>query len=616
MANSSWRFLLSLAHYLFYFFWLFLICFAMTACGSRQLAPATHFEQKNKQTMQAEKRPIVWLYFSQASQTNLEKLGWMQQANTMPWEVFLRKYKIPMARISNAEEIEKIPNYGVLLLPSVVALSQADRDAIKKFRQRGGSILSTWLTGVRTENGDWVGYDFMENVLGVKVVGNTQDAKDDNFIVVHGDNPVFHTLPAGTRIWLDRIPSALPLRLEHKNDAAQIMDWSRTFTPDKKTSLVIFDEKLISEKITSRIVVFGYPEPATAVADPKVIELLAYSAITWLIRQPDAYIAAWPHPYQSAALMSIQAGDPVGDVDIEFLEKFEEKTGGKATIYLHGDIIPASARLVKKMQERGHEIGYLGDKFEGFKDQSISVQSQRFENMQKIFAQAGLGMGRSPGFAIPMDEYDENTIKIVLKQGAGHFISSNELTEARMPFVMDSHQDVRRATIALPRTILGPEDIVQESDDPSEGLQNFLDELDLAHRMGALNIIRLPTKTVLTKEQREDLLSHLGGQKKQVWIRSGGKIAQWWRDRSRVSTELLMDQKGLLLKATVVGLPLPQENVAIWINMPRLNSTLRLSSMDKSNPLPPVVKLDDWRSAIILEQLVPGEYYWYLHFDF
>lgn len=77
-----------------------------------------------------------------------------------------------------------------------------------------------------------------------------------------------------------------------------------------------------------------------------------------------------------------------------------------------------------------------------------------------------------------------------------------------------------------------------------------------------------------------------------------------------------MDQKGLLLKATIVGLPLPQENVAIWINMPRLNSTLRLSSMDKSNPLPPVVKLDDWRSAIILEQLVPGEYYWYLNFDF
>ena len=64
--------------------------------------------------------------------------------------------KIKRARL-NAEEIEKIPNYGVLLLPSVVALSQADRDAIKKFRQRGGSILSTWLTGVRTENGDWVG---------------------------------------------------------------------------------------------------------------------------------------------------------------------------------------------------------------------------------------------------------------------------------------------------------------------------------------------------------------------------------------------------------------------------------------------------------------------------
>lgn len=119
----------------------------MTACGSRQLAPATHFEQKNKQTMQAEKKPIVWLYFSQASQTNLEKLGWMQQANTMPWEVFLRKYKIPMARISNAEEIEKIPNYGVLLLPSVVALSQADRDAIKNFANVGAQFLVRGLQG-------------------------------------------------------------------------------------------------------------------------------------------------------------------------------------------------------------------------------------------------------------------------------------------------------------------------------------------------------------------------------------------------------------------------------------------------------------------------------------
>ena len=47
-------------------------------------------------------------------------------------------------------------------------------------------MLASWLTGVRSENGAWIGFDFMERALDVKVVGTTQADNDDRFMMPHG----------------------------------------------------------------------------------------------------------------------------------------------------------------------------------------------------------------------------------------------------------------------------------------------------------------------------------------------------------------------------------------------------------------------------------------------
>jgi hypothetical protein len=64
-----------------------------------------------------------------------------------------------------------------------------------------------------------------------------------------------------------------------------------------------------------------------------------------------------------------------------------------------------------------------------------------------------------------------------------------------------------------------------------------------------------------------------------------------------------------------VGALSPKEPVAIWVNLPQARARLRLESPLTDNPLPPVGRIDDWRSAIVLQELEPGEYEWYLHFD-
>jgi hypothetical protein len=134
----------------------------------------------------------VWLFSSAASQAYLQKTGVDASVITRVWDSFLRKYKIPVTRITSAEELEQMAT-GVLLLPSAVVLSDREKAAIASFRAKGGSVLASWLNGVRTESGEWIGYDFMEKTLSVGVAGTTEEAADDNFMIVHGDNPVTPT---------------------------------------------------------------------------------------------------------------------------------------------------------------------------------------------------------------------------------------------------------------------------------------------------------------------------------------------------------------------------------------------------------------------------------------
>ncbi|NDP48474.1 MAG: polysaccharide deacetylase family protein [Sulfuriferula multivorans] len=556
--------------------------------------------------------PVAWLYASAPTKTYLIKTGVDASVNVRVWETFLRKYQIPYFRVGSVEALEKMQS-GVLILPSTVVLGEREKSAIVNFRGRGGSVLSTWLTGVRNETGEWSGFDFMERTLDVRVVGNTEDAEDDNFIIVHGDNPVSHHLAAGTRVWTERVKDMLPLRLVGKHYAAQIMDWSRTFSSKKKTGVITFDERPEASGKSSRSVVLGYPEQVWLSADPKLIEAMAYNAVLWLLRQPEAYVAAWPHPYHGGFVLAVEAAEEVAEVDLDFAKKLEE-SGAKGTYYVLGENISKSAAVVKKLQARGHEIGYFGDKFEGFKNQSATKQATRLATMRKLIADAGVVLPANASFDAPMDSYDQTTAQLLVDGSFGSYIAFMDDTEARLPIFAKQSGDHRRPTVVLPRTQAGPEESIEEGD-PEVGLQNFFDELTLSGQMGALSIIRIPAQSLLTEKQRGEVVSYLKSHRESLWLSTSSKVAQWWRDRSRVSARIEPDPKAPLLIVTVLAESSPKELVAIQVNLPYIGARLRLESPQAHKPSPTVGKVDAWRSAVLLDELAPGEYRWYLHFD-
>ena len=559
--------------------------------------------------------PLVLLYASPATQAYFATGGLDAKINSQLWEIFLRKYKIPFQRIASVDQLEK-SQPGVLLLPSNVALSDRERRAIVDFRTKGGGVLASWLTGVRNENGSWLGFDFMESVLDVKVAGNTQAELDDNFLMPYGDNPVTNSLPSGLRIWLDRPAEWHPLRLVGSHSAAQIMDWSRSVAAGKPGAAIVFDERKQASGRSSRSVVFGYPERLWLSSDPKALEAIAHNALMWLLRQPVAYTSAWPYPYNSAMVLAVDSPDVIADIDLDFA-KSVEASGGRATYYVLTENAAKSADILKELKARGHEIAFLGDHFVGFKRQTAGAQAKRLDTMREEMKAAGIEVASNAGFHAPMESYDKVTEKLLTEQGFSHFISFMDATDSRLPFFaapVDTNSQLKHSLVVLPRTQGGPEDS-EDDEGPGNVLKTYLAELDLAEKMASLSVVRIPNQSMLGAPELKVFFEDMKTRQGHMWIATGSQTANWWRERERVKTDLDTLSTVPLLTVTIdKGEPL-QQAVTVLVNLPEIGSALRLASKDYNPKTPKVIAVDPWRAAVVLKGLDAGTYRWQLYFD-
>jgi hypothetical protein len=559
--------------------------------------------------------PTVHLYASPTTESYLKSGGLDAKNNLRIWETFLRKYKIPFQLVTTVDRLEAAAS-GVLLLPTSVALSAREKQAVVNFRAKGGSVLASWLAGVRGEKGEWLGFDFMERALDAKVVGDTRADEEDNFMMPYGDNPITHHLPAGQRIWMEVVKETYPLRLVGRHPAANIMDWSRTFVPDKTGTVIVFDEKAQPTGQLSRSVVLGYPERLWLAADPKSLEAIAHNALTWLLRQPDAYTSAWPQTYRSAVVFAVDSTDEFNPADLE-LANLLKKNGLLATYYVMTQIVMKSVPVLKQIQAQGHEIAYMADRFIGYRNQTAVVQAKRLETMRLEMKNSGLEIAADAGFHPPMDAYDKTTELLIYANGFGHFVSFTDTTDARLPFIATSqgaNTPNSVATVVLPRTISGPEDAM-EAGDAEEGLKTFMSELDLSQKMAALSVLRLAQQTFITKEQWDEILGYIKSPNEKIWVATAGQVAEWWRERERVSFKLETDPTAPLLIVAIKGSTPLKQAVALYVNLPQTKSVMRVVSRAGPENSVRIAPIDAWRSALVLKDLAPGTYRWHLYFD-
>lgn len=512
-----------------------------------------------------------------------------------PWRELFSRHGIA-AREYPAAELARAGKPGVLILASSVALSEAERKAIRDRIAEGWSVLGTWAVGVRDGKGQWAGYGFIDELFAAQVASELAPAKDESFLLPYGETPLTHALPAGKRIYLASASEPF-LRVRAANVAARFGNYMREVTaPGALLGAAAFDERA-----GARRAFFGFAETAwdSAQAD---VDALMVGTLRWLQRRPIALKSAWPHPYQSALLLEMDTEDKF-DNSLRFAEQLE-RHHIRGTFYSVTSEAQKFPEVVKRLGAR-HEIAYHAEVHTGFAKVGPREQEARLALMVRQLAKLVPNASAATGFRAPLEQYDANTEKALRAIGIKHHAASPASRDDALPGFSTAEPGLApdQALVVLPRTWLDDINLFTTGllkGTPAE--QMLLNSLQDTQAMRSFGLLSLHTQNFYAGSVLERvlprLLQRISQQRDQVWTPSGSTLTAWWRDRAAVEFSATEEPGALRIRLEVARGPI---------------RNLRLVVIPPSNSAPAVDgaiarvhRLDAQRWAIVLPELGKG----------
>ena len=268
---------------------------------------------------------------------------------------------------------------------------------------------------------------------------------------------------------------------------------------------------------------------------------------------------------------------------------------------------------------RDFEIGFHGDTHDSFKGQSASLQAQRIQNMQADLASATSGLKIGTGFRAPTEGYDATTEQLLHKAGLRHHVADPNRTEARLPLLAKLDGVKPDDTfIVLPRTQRDDINLYSEKLSPEQMTKALIDDSDLAFNNGALAVLSVHSQNfnadgTLIKAM-PGFLDYLKGYSGRLWLAHPGEVADWWRERERLKVSSSYNGKRLEFDVTVIGTQ-PLRGASLIVMLPKKALIPSVQSVKIEMIKPTVVRIDDYRAAIVFDELKPGNYAYQVTFS-
>ena len=548
----------------------------------------------------------IVLYVSPNSRAHFTRIGGNYDNLIIPWRRYFEARKQSIKEVTEVAGLADVRE-GILILPSALALSEEERTQIMRFHTDGGGVLSSWATGSRNGNGDWQGWDFLEG-LGAKVMGEIELEPPAQQLILNGESPVSNQSAAGRRVWLGK-PAERFLRLKGENRGARIMQWSRVPDPARQDEAAI----TFAEKGGGRSVVLAFAESGWDAQMGAVYEVLD-DVIGWLQRKPAIVKAAWPSGKRSAEMveMDTEQGFPNA---LRFASMMRA-LNYRGTFYV---LTSVGQQFPDVLQSLAHdfEVGYHGDVHDGFKDQPLDQQQKRLETMLAQMKTVVPDNKAMLGFRAPLELYDANTEKLLVKSGIKHHIVDPARTDARLPQLVKI-DGVADALVILPRTQRDDINLAKEELTGDKLTQALIDDFDLSREMGGLGLLSIHSQNYgndapLTAAM-PGFLTHIKKFRVDTWLASGTEIANWWRERERLKLSSRNLGRRLEFNLSVNG-KTPFQGASLTVMLPKKGVMPTVQALKVGLPKPEVRKIDDFRAAIIFESLNPGDYAYQATFE-
>jgi peptidoglycan/xylan/chitin deacetylase (PgdA/CDA1 family) len=514
-----------------------------------------------------------------------------------PWRQFFARQGIE-ARELRAEQLASVNEPAVLVLASTVALSEAERDAIRARLAAGWSVLGTWASGVRDGKGEWSGYGFIDELFSARVQPDLSATKDESFLLPYGETPLTLRLNAGKRIYLQPTPEAM-LRVRARNAAARYGNWMRETTqPGALLAAVAFDER-----DGARRAYLGFAETSW-IAAPADVDQVLLGALDWLQRKPLIAKAAWPYPHQAALLLEMDTEDKF-DNSLRFAAMLERQ-GLRGTFYAVTSEAARFPKVLKRLAAR-HEIAYHADVHDGFAKLAPQRQDARLKGMIKQMKNLLPDVRTATGFRAPLEEYDATTEQLLRANGLRHHAASPGARDDVLPGFSSAEAGLPadKALVVLPRTWLDDMNLRKSSRlENNAATEMVLTQLDDTLAMRGFGLLSIHTQQFFAgspvERATQRLLQELPKRGALLWTAPAESIVRWWRDReaAQVSTSVEAGRVRVTINAAR-----PVQALQLVLIPPRAGEPrLETPGLDAR-----IEKLDEQRYAVVLPAVPSGK---------
>jgi peptidoglycan/xylan/chitin deacetylase (PgdA/CDA1 family) len=493
------------------------------------------------------REPNVAILYSDYTQNMLPQNSTWLQENITTWERFLG-YGDNKFEIITDEEIEKGKHfeYELLILPGAISLSDREIIQIKKYLDKGGSLFATSGTASYSDGGKWRGWDFFSEVFGVKFSREIDD----------GDITKIHTLRGGIPITAN-VPTGYPLHIATWDNpiAVEVLD--------PRTEQISFwynyrlEQGLVREGIKEtagmvygkygfgRFVWMGFDINSVIGVQEDYIyfDRMFRNCISWLQKEPIAFIKDWPSGFRAAAVLMPTFTDDVQNV--RNLLPVLTNDNLEATFFVESNFAQNNSELIRYLAKFGEvaamvDIGYLASVKDTInKLYHYEVQLDNLLNAKKTIEK--ITRKTISGFVPYYGLFDKSTVMAIANAGYDYLLTDS-LTDRSVPRIVIKG-DKRISSIT--KTARDDYEVIRNFGlhQPEFQFYTYQEDIDRVMFEGGLYVYKMHTDYQCKLENIEvvkDVIKEL--KKKKFWITTAERIYNWYKAKDYL--EIRSEKRG------------------------------------------------------------------------
>ena len=248
------------------------------------------------------------ILYSKYTQSLFPEGNTWQEETVEAWKKFLSSTYLEVDIVDDKKiESGDLYGYKLIALPSCKALSNLEILHLKNYVENGGSIFVTGSPGTFDKEGNWRGWNFLTEVLGLEFSHEVYPESNLAALTIRGGLAITPNIPTGYAFKVATWDRPLSCKIVEPR-TMQASFWTTLKTSEQRTSQQIEESSgiVFGKYGNGRFIWMGFElRTITGVQEDYVyFDKFFQNCISWLTHIPTVIVKDWPSPYRSAATVA------------------------------------------------------------------------------------------------------------------------------------------------------------------------------------------------------------------------------------------------------------------------------------------------------------------------